>query len=128
LPVHVIKDVAPEVGNSSAGEVVVVRAGELELWGGERQAWAAGMRINFSPREFELLFALAVRERHVVTRANLYELVWNRPMKAGSRDIDVYVRKVRNKLRAASPGWQYLHTHHALGYRFEAERSATSRP
>jgi hypothetical protein len=31
------------------------------------------------------------------------------------------VRKLRNKLESASPGWRYVHTHFGVGYRFEAE-------
>jgi hypothetical protein len=33
----------------------------------------------------------------------------------------VFVRKLRKKLEAASPGWVYLHTHFGVGYRFDAQ-------
>jgi DNA-binding winged helix-turn-helix (wHTH) protein len=33
----------------------------------------------------------------------------------------VFVRKLRQKLRAASPQWSYIHTHFGVGYRFTAE-------
>jgi DNA-binding response OmpR family regulator len=39
--------------------------------------------------------------------------------------VDVFVRKVRQKLEVASPEWTYIHTHFGLGYRYEpAPRSA----
>jgi hypothetical protein len=36
--------------------------------------------------------------------------------------VDVFVRKVRLKLEAASPDWSYIHTHFGVGYRFQPER------
>jgi DNA-binding response OmpR family regulator len=42
-------------------------------------------------------------------------------MAHGDRSVDVFVRKVRQKLEKASPRWTYVHTHFGLGYRFEPE-------
>jgi hypothetical protein len=35
--------------------------------------------------------------------------------------VDVFVRKLRQKLEKASPGWRYIHTHFGVGYRFAPE-------
>jgi DNA-binding winged helix-turn-helix (wHTH) protein len=32
--------------------------------------------------------------------------------------VDVFVGKLRQKLRSGSPGWTYIHTHFGVGYRF----------
>jgi DNA-binding response OmpR family regulator len=42
-------------------------------------------------------------------------------MAHGDRSVDVFVRKLRQKLERASPAWQYIHTHFGIGYRFAAE-------
>jgi DNA-binding winged helix-turn-helix (wHTH) protein len=42
-------------------------------------------------------------------------------MAHGDRSVDVFVRKLRQKLRSASPQWSYIHTHFGVGYRFAAE-------
>jgi DNA-binding winged helix-turn-helix (wHTH) protein len=39
----------------------------------------------------------------------------------GDRSVDVFVRKLRQKLERVSPGWRYIHTHFGIGYRFAAE-------
>jgi DNA-binding winged helix-turn-helix (wHTH) protein len=39
-------------------------------------------------------------------------------MAHGDRSVDVFVRKLRQKLRTASPTWSYIHTHFGVGYRF----------
>jgi hypothetical protein len=36
--------------------------------------------------------------------------------------VDVFIRKVRQKLEKASPDWEYIHTHFGVGYRFDPER------
>jgi len=42
-------------------------------------------------------------------------------MVRGDRSVDVFVRKLRQKLEKASPEWRYIHTHFGIGYRFAAE-------
>ena len=54
----------------------------------------------------------------MVRREEIYERIWGYAMARGDRSVDVFVRKVRQKLRAASPGWSYIHTHFGVGYRF----------
>jgi DNA-binding winged helix-turn-helix (wHTH) protein len=43
-------------------------------------------------------------------------------MAHGDRSVDVFVRKVRQKLERVSPDWNYIHTHFGVGYRFDPER------
>jgi DNA-binding winged helix-turn-helix (wHTH) protein len=43
-------------------------------------------------------------------------------MAHGDRSVDVFVRKLRQKLRSGSPDWSYIHTHFGVGYRFSPER------
>jgi DNA-binding response OmpR family regulator len=42
-------------------------------------------------------------------------------MAHGDRSVDVFVRKLRQKLERISPGWRYVHTQFGVGYRFSAE-------
>jgi DNA-binding winged helix-turn-helix (wHTH) protein len=58
----------------------------------------------------------------VLEREEIYQRVWGYTMAHGDRSVDVFVRKLRSKLQAASPDWNYIHTHFGVGYRFAAER------
>jgi DNA-binding winged helix-turn-helix (wHTH) protein len=49
-------------------------------------------------------------------------------MARGDRSVDVFVRKLRQKLEKASPDWRYIHTHFGVGYRFAAEPVDGSEP
>ena len=96
--------------------------GELELELQERQVFAGGKSVGLTPREFDVLLALAEAEGQVVPREEIYQRVWGYAMVAGDRSVDVFIRKIRRKLEAASPGWHYLHTTFGVGYRCSAER------
>jgi DNA-binding response OmpR family regulator len=96
----------------------------LEIRPAELQVFAHGARVGFTVREFQIFFALAQRFDRVVTRQELYNLVWGGDMPRRDRSVDVFVRKVRRKLETVSPGWTYVHTHFGIGYRFSPERSA----
>ena len=74
-------------------------------------------------REFCLLVELARRPGRIVTRDNLYELVWRDHLRSGDRSVDVYIHKLRGKLEAALPEWRFIHTHVGFGYRFSSEPS-----
>jgi DNA-binding response OmpR family regulator len=85
------------------------------------QAYAGENSLELTAREFEILNLLSQADR-VLRREEIYERVWGYAMAHGDRSVDVFVRKLRQKLRQASPGWSYIHTHFGVGYRFAAER------
>ena len=108
-------------GELSAQPVEPVVAGELEIRPDMFEAFVGGRAVGLTRREFELLHLLAGAAQRVVPRERVYERVWGYSMAHGDRSVDVFVRKLRKKLEAASPGWIYLHTHFGVGYRFDAQ-------
>jgi DNA-binding response OmpR family regulator len=100
---------------------VVVRAGDLEIRPAEFIALASGKRLQLTVRELELLTALAERCDRIVSREELYRVVWGEPYRKSDRSVDVYVGKLRQKLEEAMPGRQFIHTHFGFGYRFSPE-------
>jgi DNA-binding response OmpR family regulator len=94
-------------------------SGELEIDLSRFQAYVGDQSLDFTRREFEVLRLLAGAVGKVLTREEIYEQVWGYRMAHGDRSVDVFVRKVRQKLEKASPTWTYIHTHFGLGYRFE---------
>ena len=97
-------------------------AGELEIRADQFQAFAAGRSVDLTRREFEVLQLLAQAEGKVLQREEIYQAVWGYAMAHGDRSVDVFIRKVRQKLEKSSPSWAYIHTHFGVGYRFDPER------
>lgn len=99
-----------------------VQAGEVEVRADQFQAFVDGRSIDLTRREFELIHLLAEAEGRVLEREEIYQRVWGYAMARGDRSVDVFVRKLRQKLEKASPNWRYIHTHFGVGYRFSPER------
>src|SRR5947209_7472390 len=91
--------------------------GEVMIRHELHQAFVGEVSVELTAREFEILQLLAQSDR-VMRREEIYERIWGYAMAHGDRSVDVFVRKLRQKLSAASPGWDYIHTHFGVGYRF----------
>ena len=91
--------------------------GELTIRPDLHQAYVGQVNVELTAREFEILHLLSQSDR-VLRREEIYERVWGYAMAHGDRSVDVFVRKLRQKLRTASPAWSYIHTHFGVGYRF----------
>jgi DNA-binding response OmpR family regulator len=96
-------------------------AGELEVRPDRFQAYVGGESLELTRREFELLQVLADHGGKVLERDEIYQRVWGYTMIHGDRSVDVFVRKLRSKLQRRSPGWEYIHTHFGIGYRFDPQ-------
>jgi DNA-binding response OmpR family regulator len=96
-------------------------AGELEIRADQFQAFVGTTSVDLTRREFEVLQLLAQAKGKVLQREEIYQAVWGYAMAHGDRSVDVFVRKVRQKLEKVSPDWNYIHTHFGVGYRFDPE-------
>jgi DNA-binding response OmpR family regulator len=99
----------------------IVSAGGLAIRPDRFDAYANGVAAGLSRKEYELLAQLAGAQGRVLKREDIYQRVWGYTMARGDRSVDVFVRKLRQKLEAISPEWRYVHTHFGVGYRFAAE-------
>jgi len=95
--------------------------GEVSIRPDQFQAFVGGRSIDLTRREFELIRLLVDAEGQVLEREEIYQRVWGYAMARGDRSVDVFVRKLRQKLERASPQWRYIHTHFGIGYRFAPE-------
>jgi DNA-binding response OmpR family regulator len=94
---------------------------ELEIRSDQYQAYIGGETLGLTRREFELLELLAQVPGQVIEREEIYQKVWGYAMAHGDRSVDVFVRKLRQKLQRRSANWRYIHTHFGIGYRFDPE-------
>jgi DNA-binding response OmpR family regulator len=107
--------------SASRAEVKPIVAGEVEIRSERFQAFVGEQSIDLTRREFELIELLAAAGGRVLEREEIYSRLWGYTMVRGDRSVDVFVRKLRQKLEKASPRWRYIHTHFGIGYRFAAE-------
>ncbi len=101
------------------GEEIVIE--ELRLDPRNVQAYVDGASADLTPTEFRLLYALALEEGRVLTRDELLQRVWGRRATHRDRTVDVFVRKLREKVDSRAPRHTFLQTRYGVGYKLEAE-------
>ena len=105
----------------------VLLFGDMEVRPAEYEVLIRGRRTGLTVREFQTFETLVRRPDRVVTRPEIYALVWGGAIAHRDRSVDVFVRKVRRKLAATAPDMLYIHTHFGVGYRFTLERLLSGR-
>jgi len=94
-----------------------IEVGPLRLLPSAREAIVDGRPVRLTGREFCLLETLARDADRVLSRAHLYDVVWQGDLDTASNALEVYVGYVRRKLAAARPGTQaLLETVRGAGY------------
>src|SRR5581483_4713205 len=105
-----------------------IEAGEIAIRPDRFDAYVGENPAGLSRKEYELLVQLAQADGRVLEREDIYQRVWGYTMVRGDRSVDVFVRKLRQKLERISPSWRYVHTHFGVGYRFAAETDGADAP
>jgi DNA-binding response OmpR family regulator len=100
--------------------------GRLKVDAAARRVLVGAASTTLTERELEVLGVLMASQGSVVERERIFLQVWGYTMVAGDRSVDVYVRRIRDKLRRISPGWTYIHTQFRVGYRFQPERATAA--
>jgi two-component system phosphate regulon response regulator PhoB len=100
----------------------VLRLGELEIDVSSMTVQVQGRNVMTTVREFRLLEYLASHRGRVLTRDQLLDAVWKETPFVTPRSIDVYIRRLREKIELDPRHPQYLKTLRGIGYRFEVPR------
>ena len=90
------------------------------------QAYIDGESANLTATEFRLLYALAREEGRVVSREELMQRIWGRRQRHLDRTVDVFVRKLRDKIDRRATSHTFIHTRHGVGYKLQAAPKAVS--
>ncbi|HXG76541.1 MAG TPA: response regulator transcription factor [Gaiellaceae bacterium] len=97
---------------------------ELRLDPANVQAYVEGESAELTPTEFRLLYALARERGRVLSRDELLQRVWGRRATHRDRTVDVFVRKLRDKVDRRAPRHTFIHTRYGVGYKLEPEPKA----
>ncbi|CUT06762.1 winged helix-turn-helix domain-containing protein, partial [Candidatus Kryptonium thompsonii] len=85
-----------------------------------RTVTRGGKKIYLSPKEFELLYYLAMNQGKVLTRMEIGENVWGINFDTGTNYIDVYINYLRRKIDKDFDK-KLIHTVRGVGYVLKAE-------
>ena len=101
---------------------VPLRVGEIEIDPGAMTLMVRGKLVTTTATEFRLLDYFASHLGRVFTRDQLLDSVWRDTAYVTPRSVDVYVRRIREKIEPDPENPCYLKTVRGAGYRFEAPK------
>jgi DNA-binding response OmpR family regulator len=100
------------------GEAIDIE--ELRIDPREVQAYVDGESAELTPTEFRLLYQLALERGRVSTRDELLQKLWGRRESHRDRTVDVFVRRLREKVDRKASRHTFIQTRYGVGYKLEA--------
>jgi two-component system cell cycle response regulator CtrA len=99
----------------------LIRAGKLEIDLHAKTAEVDGARVHLTAKEYAILELLALRKGTLVTRDTLFKSLYDGSTEPEQKIIDVFISKLRKKLREASRGEKFIDTIGRRGYALRQE-------
>lgn len=119
-PVEVVARVKAVLRRAQGGEIEDrdVTLGDIRIEPAARQVTKAGVEVDLTRLEFDLLYELSSHPRVVYSRERLLERVWGYQSAVGAKTVDVHVANLRRKLGDDLP----LVAVRGVGYKVEPPR------
>ncbi|WP_319201400.1 response regulator transcription factor [uncultured Ilyobacter sp.] len=83
-----------------------------------------GVEVELSKKEYDLLRLLFKNKGIVLSREKILDRVWQTNYYSGDRSVDIYISKVRDKLKSISKN---IRTVKGVGYKLEDRKEYSSR-
>ena len=112
-----VKAVLRRVNSKQVEEIVKNRISGLIIDPSMHLVTVKGQPVNLTPTEFDILSILASQPGHVFTRLQLIQETQGVSAEGYERSVDVHIKNLRHKLRAADPETDYIKTIFGVGYR-----------
>lgn len=100
----------------------ITTTGDLVIDSGAMTLVVRGKQVETTATEFRLLEYLAQHPGRVFTRDQLLDAVWRDTAYVTPRSVDVYVRRIREKIERDPEDPRHLRTVRGAGYKFEAPK------
>lgn len=99
------------------GSEDILRQGDLCLIRSKHEVKKGGVRIELTPKEFDLLAILLENKGKVLSRAELLEKVWEVAYIGDTRTVDIHIQRLRRKLGAD----KLIETVFGVGYKIRED-------
>lgn len=97
-----------------------LQAGPLRIDRDQRRVICRDQEVNLTPKEFDLLCALASRPGHVIPSKQLLWDVWQYPEGIRTRTLDVHIGRLRGKIEVDRRQPELIRTVPGVGYKLDA--------
>lgn len=106
-------------GGSSAS--AVMSYGELKIDVDKRKVTMSNVRIELSPKEFDLITLLASNPGKSYSRKNLLNLIWGYDFEGYEHTVNSHINRLRSKIEGDVSNPKFILTTWGVGYRFNED-------
>lgn len=117
-PRELMVRVAKLLGKVESEKPKIYKYREVEVDTERYTVSETGENIELSKKEFDLMLYLIENRGIVVTREKILDKVWSSNYYSGDRTVDVYIAKLREKLRSIAKD---IRTVKGVGYKLDGE-------
>lgn len=96
-----------------------VQLGSVVIIPAQHDAYVRESKLELTLKEFELLSYFAKNKGRLVTREQIFQEVWGYEFGTDSRNLDVHISRLREKVRRKDPEFEHIKTIRGLGYKIE---------
>jgi len=112
----VLRRVNENTGREEVEPEEIIEIGDIRIDSQKFEVYIKGKKIDFTPKEFELLKFLAINKGKVFSRDYLLEKIWGYEYAGDTRTVDVHIRHIRQKIGGEDLP-QYIETIRGVGYK-----------
>ncbi|ARK23746.1 DNA-binding response regulator [Sporosarcina sp. P37] len=113
-----VRAVLRRTGERGQSKEKVLVSGQLTVYPERLEVYLDKERLEFTPKEFELLVYFMKNPNRVFTRDQLLQAVWNYDFAGDTRIVDVHVSHLRDKIEENTRKPRYIKTMRGVGYKF----------
>ncbi|MEQ6390905.1 response regulator transcription factor [Bacillaceae bacterium S4-13-58] len=93
--------------------------GSVEIFPEQHDAFVGKSKLELTLKEFELISYFARNKGKLVTRDQIFQDVWGYEFGVDSRNLDVHISRLREKIGRHDPDFHHIKTIRGLGYKIE---------
>jgi len=106
----------------ASGDEAVLRAADVELNEDSHEVTRAGVPIELSPTEFNLLRHLIINQGRVISKTQILDHVWEYGWVGDTSIVESYISYLRRKLEVGPNPVPLIHTKRGVGYMLRPPR------
>lgn len=110
-----------DVGGNMVISKSVIVCGPLKIEVDKRKVTLNGVRIELSPKEFDLITLLAFNPGRSYSRKILLNLVWGYDFEGYEHTVNSHINRLRGKIEEDVANPKFILTSWGVGYRFTEE-------
>ncbi|WP_423190315.1 response regulator transcription factor [Alkalibacterium sp. f15] len=100
----------------------VIKFDDIVIYPENFEVYVKEKKVDFTPKEFELLLYLAENKNRILSREQLLLAIWDYDFTGETRIVDVHISHLRDKIEENPKKPYYIKTARGFGYKLEVPK------